>query len=213
MYIDALMFMLMQCTYMTGKHLIFRPLLSLSFFVSSWPESWDSDFSVDRENCQGVMLFVSLCHQARWWRPGRVETAAAEWGRARIRSARPPCALYRLFGLRGLPPHSSSAFNISCAWAGRCWACASSWSCWSPVDFIQTVPTQAKQTCPNRRRLPKGGTCRRPLISIRITLPLPELELSVAISASWVHALRVHPNSSQTQHANFLIMLSLSYVL
>ena len=35
MYIDALMFMLMQCTYMTGKHLIFSPfapdLASLSF--------------------------------------------------------------------------------------------------------------------------------------------------------------------------------------
>jgi hypothetical protein len=29
MYIDALMFMLMQCTYMTRKHLIFSPLLPL----------------------------------------------------------------------------------------------------------------------------------------------------------------------------------------
>ena len=103
--------------------------LSLSFFVSSWPESWDSDFSVDRENCQGVMLFVSLCHQARRWRPGRVETAAAEWGRAWIRSARSPCALYRLSGLRRPTRPFSSAFNISCRpWAGRCWACASSWS-------------------------------------------------------------------------------------
>ena len=53
-----------------------------------------------------------------------------------------------------------------------------------PVDFIQTVLTQAKHTCPNRRRLPKGGTSRRLLISIRVTLPLPELELSVAFSAS-----------------------------
>ena len=38
MYIDALMFMLMQCTYMTGKHLIFSPfapdLASLSFLLS-----------------------------------------------------------------------------------------------------------------------------------------------------------------------------------
>ena len=50
--------------------------------------------------------------------------------------------------------------------------------------FRPTVLTQAKQTCPNRRRLPKGGTSRRPLISIRVTLPLPELELSVAFSAS-----------------------------
>jgi hypothetical protein len=34
-----------------------------------------------------------------------------------------------LFGLRRLPPPSSPAFNISCRpWAGRCWACASSWS-------------------------------------------------------------------------------------
>ena len=50
------------------------------------------------------------------------------------------CSVW-LFGLRGLPPHSSSAFNISCK--GRCWACASSWSCWSPVDFIQTVLTHS----------------------------------------------------------------------
>ena len=53
------------------------------------------------------------------------------------------------------------------------------------VSFLHTtVLTQAKQTCPNRRRLPKGGTNRRSLISIRVTLPLPELELSVAFSAS-----------------------------
>ena len=50
--------------------------------------------------------------------------------------------------------------------------------------FILIVLTQAKQTCHNRRRLPKGGTSRRPFISIRVTLPLPELELSVAFSAS-----------------------------
>ena len=147
-----------------------------------------------------TMLVRAPVTCARWWRPGRVETCRLGEVEMSLNSfcSSPLCSA-GLFGLRRLPLHSSSAFNISCK--GRCWACASSWSCWSPVDFILTVLTQAKHTCPNRRRLPKGGTSRRPLISIRVTLPLPELELSVAFSASWVHALRVYPNSNQTQHA------------
>ena len=39
------------------------------------------------ENCQGDMLFVSLCHQARWWRPGRVETLACSEVRASLNSS------------------------------------------------------------------------------------------------------------------------------
>ena len=34
--------------------------------------------------------------------------------------------------------------------------------------FIPIVTKQANQTCPNRRRLPKGGTSRRPLISVEL---------------------------------------------
>jgi hypothetical protein len=45
---------------------------------------------------------------AGWWRPGRAETAAAEWGRAWIRSARSPWALFGCSGFAdcSLPPLS-----------------------------------------------------------------------------------------------------------
>ena len=37
------------------------------------------------------------------------------------------------------------------------------------IIFIPIVTTHAEQTCPNRRRLPKGGTSRRPLFDFQYT--------------------------------------------
>ena len=50
MYIDALMFMLMQCTYMTGKHLIYHP------FTLNSPDS----FLFLISQCNRSLFFVSL---------------------------------------------------------------------------------------------------------------------------------------------------------
>ena len=82
------------------------------------------------------MLFVSLCHQARWWRPGRVETSrhcGARW----VLYAPVCLELSWLFGLRSLTPPSPFALNIS--WKGWCWACACSSKLILPI-FIQQWP-------------------------------------------------------------------------
>ena len=115
MYIDALMFMLMQCTYMTGKHLIFSPfcpwsclssffvvvqsianyfLVSLfcRFVMMTNKKSWAPDFRVERKFAK-VTCRPLLCCQARWWRPGRVETSRRSGGWTSTSSASPPRAL------------------------------------------------------------------------------------------------------------------------
>lgn len=116
MYIDALMFMLMQCTYMTRKHLIFSPLLPLILplflfccrsvncklfsglsFLSfrhddKHKKSWAPDFRVERKFAK-VTCRPLLCCQARWWRPGRVETSCRSGGWTSSSSACPPRAL------------------------------------------------------------------------------------------------------------------------
>ena len=114
MYIDALMFMLIQCTYMTRKHLIFSPfapdlaslsfccrsvncklLFGLFFVVSSWWQTtkiWAQDCRVERKFAK-VTCRPLLCCQARWWRPGRVETSRRSGGWSSTSSACPPRAL------------------------------------------------------------------------------------------------------------------------
>ena len=85
------------------------------------------------KTCQGNMLFASLCHQARWWRPGRVETSR-RCGEQWVLYALVCLELSRLFGLRSLTPPSPFALNIP--WKGWCWACACSSKLILPI-FIQ----------------------------------------------------------------------------
>jgi hypothetical protein len=85
------------------------------------------------KTCQGNVLFVSLCHQARWWRTGRVETSrhcGARW----VLYALVCLELSWLFGLRSLTPPSPFALNIS--WKGWCWACACSSKLISPIFIL-----------------------------------------------------------------------------
>ena len=114
MYIDALMFMLMQCTYMT-ENTWFSPLLPLilplflfccrsvncklffglsflSFRHDDKQKSWAPDFRVERKFAK-VTCRPLLCCQARWWRPGRVETSRRSGGWTSTSSAFPPRAL------------------------------------------------------------------------------------------------------------------------
>ena len=131
MYIDALMFMLMQCTYMTGKHLIFSPfapdLASLSFLLSFsqlqtifWSlfcrfvmmtNNKKSELKIleSSENLPRWHAVLTALTVARWWSTGRAETSRL-CGVRQALLVLVRLELSWLFGLRSLLPPSPFGF-------------------------------------------------------------------------------------------------------
>jgi hypothetical protein len=62
------------------------------FVMMTNKKSWAPDFRVERKFAK-VTCRPLLCCQARWWRPGRVETSRRSGGWTSTSSAFPPRAL------------------------------------------------------------------------------------------------------------------------
>ena len=127
---------------------LFSGLSFLSFrHDDKHKKSWAPDFRVERKFAK-VTCRPLLCCQARWWRPGRVETSCRSGGWTSTSSACPPRALLVVRASLTPPSLLHLAFNIS--WKGRCWASASSWS-WS--SDLYTIVTGCTGNV-NQRLLP-----------------------------------------------------------